>query len=117
MSDYHILDTSEDGNSVRVVFHIPIPPGSNKAGVSYRTALSQWAGPQASVVPGVGAEQTALTSGSLYEIVLLVDTNPGDTAALKLRDRLDAMFIAMKSETWMKLRTRLDYWGFSRTTT
>lgn len=117
MSDYHILDTPEDGNSVRVVFHLPIPPGKNKASVDYRTALSQWAGPQVSVIPGIGAEQTALTSGALYEIVAMVDTNPADTAALKLRDRLDAMFLAMKSETWLKLRTRLDYWGFSRNTT
>jgi len=115
MSDYHILTVSDDGNSMRVVAHFPVPDTTNDVGVNYRTALVQMlGGEQQSEVPFIEqAEQDALNAGELYEHSAMFHTWPGETTVQK-RDRLDTLWTESKTQIQQALAYRLSYWGYSR---
>jgi len=115
MSDYHILTASDDGNTLRVVAHFPVPDTDNDIGVNYRTALVQMlGGSQPSVVPFIAqAEQDALDAGELYEYSTQFYTNPGETT-LEKRARLDALWEEKRIRVQASLAYRLSYWGYSR---
>lgn len=115
MSDYHILAVSDDGNSMHVVAHIPVPDVTNDVGVNYRTALIQMlGGEQASSVPFIEeSEQAALNAGELYEHSAIFHTWPGETT-LQKRDRLDTLYGEAVTRIQAALAYRLSYWGYSR---
>jgi len=115
MSDYHILTASDDGNTLRIVAHFPVPDTNNDIGVNYRTALVQMlGGSQTSAVPFIEqAEQDALDAGELYEYSATFNTWPGETTIQK-RDRLDALYATKQADVLTALSFRLSYWGYSR---
>ena len=115
MSDYHILTTSGDGNTMQVVAHFPVPDAPNDVGVNYRMALIQsLGGEQLSGVPFIDAgEQAQLNAGELYEYSATFHTYPGETT-LQKRDRLDALWAETQTRVLQQLSYRLSYWGYSR---
>ena len=115
MSDYHILTTSGDGNTMQVVAHFPVPDTNNDVGINYRTALIQsLGGEQASAVPFIAqAEQDALNAGELYEYSATFYTWPAETV-LEKRARLDALWAEIRAQVLQRLSYRLSYWGYSR---
>jgi len=115
MSDYHILTASDDGNTLRIVAHFPVPDTNNDIGVNYRTALIQMlGGSQTSAVPFIEQiEQDALDAGELYEYSATFNTWPGETK-LQKQDRLDALYVTKQADVLAALSFRLSYWGHSR---
>ena len=115
MSDYHILTSDRYGNSYQVVFHVPIPDQANQAGYSYRTALVEWQGGSSNItsrIPNPGTELTQLQSGELFEEIRIFFSVPAETL-LEKRNRLDAMFANVVSDTQARLQAILGYWGYS----
>lgn len=116
MADYHILSADRYGNTFQVVMHFPVPDQLNDAGVNYRTAIVEWQGgaPIQSILSNIGAEQTQLDAGELYEQSYTFHSNPGETQAQK-QAKLDAMWDQKRAETQADLVKVLSYWGFNRT--
>jgi len=117
MADYHILRGSADGNSLTVVFHVPIPDQNNTAGINLRTALSELNGGSVeSVLPsnrlGTG-EQAALDAGALYEHVFEYHTRPGMDAAEKQAE-LDQRYSNLSTGIANQVANQLEYWGYGR---
>lgn len=117
MSDYHILEADQYGNSFRVVFHVPVPNQTNEVSYNYRTAIVEWQGGAENVQSAVpfisGAELTQLQAGELYEVAESFNSNPTETLAQK-RDKLDARFAAVVSDVQSDFQDRLGFWGYSR---
>jgi hypothetical protein len=118
MSDYHIRQADEYGNRFTVVFHVPIPDVDNQASINYRTAIVEWQGgaPIQSTLPSLGAEQTQLDAGELYEVVEAFNSNPNETLGQK-QARLDARWTALASvqgDFIQDLQNVLGFWGYNR---
>ncbi|MCK4826940.1 hypothetical protein KA005_65005 [bacterium] len=115
MSDYHILTADKYGNSFQVVMHFPVPDQTNEASVNYRTAIVQWQGgaPIQSILTDIGAEQTLLDAGEIYEQSYNFHSNPGENQATK-QAQLDAMWDEKRIEVQAELVKILSYWGFNR---
>lgn len=116
MADYHILAADRYGNSFQVVMHFPVPDQTNEAAVNYRLAIVQWQGgaPIQSILTDIGAEQTQLDAGELYERAYSFHSNPGETQPQK-QARLDTMWDEKRIEIQASLVKVLSYWGFNRT--
>ena len=115
MTDYHVLAADRFGNRFQVVMHFPVPDQTNKVEINYRTAIVQWqeGAPIQSRLTDIGAEQTQLDAGELYERSYSFNSNPGETQAEK-QTRLDAMWNEKKIEGQAELLKILSYWGFTR---
>lgn len=117
MSHYHVLNADENANRFKVVFHIPIPNGTNLAGYSVRTAVVEFQGGTVNIgseVPFIaGTELAQLQAGELYEIARYLNSNPGETLSEK-RERLDTMYTELVPNTQSRLQNMLSYWGYSR---
>ena len=116
--NYHILNSRELDQSVRVAFHIPIPNANNSVGVNYRTALKQFKPFTASQVPWLtGTEVTQLQNGELYEymgtVVYRVKASDVDKQTI-----IDAEYNELRGGTkksiLKKLQAQLKYWGKDR---
>jgi len=72
MSNYHILSQDIKRKSVQVVFHVPIPTGTNAANISWQNAvLADLGGADNinSILSDIDApELAALKSGALIEV-------------------------------------------------
>lgn len=109
MSDYHILDSAEKKNGVRVAFHVAVPDTNNQVGTSWRTALTQWRPNRTSVVPGLD-HQADLDSGAIIEEVHLVEYSALATDQQKLV-AVEAYYTAHKTALLNRLQNILRYWG------
>lgn len=115
MSNYHVLDAANTGDTIRIAFHITVPSETNAIGYNIRTALSEdEAISKTSIVPWIEtAEQTLLTNGELYEHVYSFKTNK-DVPNLTKRDRMDAKYTSLVSTVQEGIRQRYTYWRFNR---
>lgn len=116
--NYHILNSKEKDQSVRVAFHIPIPNTNNSVGVNYRIALKQFKPFTTSQVPWlIGAEVIQLQDGELYEhvisVVYRVKASDVDKQTI-----IDAEYNRLRGGTdesiLKKLQSQLKYWGKDR---
>jgi hypothetical protein len=120
MSQWHGREGIPDGNTYRVIFHIPIPSANNRVGVNYRTALiGSGIGGTTVMTEGNGtgqiptAEKNSIATGALLEVNETIDTNPGETANA-LTTRLNARFTELANVNGpflSELKRRLEYWG------
>lgn len=115
MSDYHILDGTEEARTYRVVFHVSVPDENNSVSVNLRTALAADVGVvKTSKVPGLAAaEQTLLTNGELVEVVEAYTRLTGNTLAQD-QAALDARFTTLTTKVANRLRDEYKFWGFAR---
>ena len=122
MANYHVLTGSPDGNSFRIVFHVPVPgAGNNRANVQWRTALANSGLGGTTVLrsgDGTGgtisaAELASIQSGALFEVVEDVPTHPGESAA-QYQARVDALYTAVVARAQAALQGRLTYFGHTR---
>ena len=115
MANYHIMEVSESGKTVRVVMHIPTPAGNNLAGKAYAQAIIEDAdASKVSVVPGIGAaEVTALANGTLAEREVNFSTSLGATNAVK-QAQLDTLYTFTSAQVQEFIRRRYWAWGLSR---
>lgn len=125
MSNYHVLELNEKGDTARVVFHVPTPAGTNAAGKTFSSALKEYLEarvPQGEVriisqVPWLEAEHSTeyadITNGIIYEHMETVEF------AINLSDAEKA---AIVDERWThlagfipgRIRERLRFWGYDR---
>lgn len=120
MSQWHARDGLPDGNAYNVIFHVPIPSGNNRVGVSYQAALiASGIGGTTVMAEGNGtglittAEKASIASGAVLEVVEVFNTNPGETANA-LVARVNARYTALADVAGAflsNLKRRLDYWG------
>ena len=120
MADYHVLNTDESGNALRVVFHVAIPNLTNDAGVNYRTALVAWLGGAddptviQSACPFISAgELTQMQAGEVFERVVELSSNPSEDYPTE-QARLDAWHATVASDVADLVQTVLQYWGYER---
>lgn len=117
---YHVKTQREDGRSADIVFHIPIPIEDNSAGVSLRTAVSEYVKPRNndgsygtfnSKIQGIDAgELTQLQNGELFEVSESVDFLAADTNGDKLA-KIEARYTALTTGALTKTRSLLKFWG------
>lgn len=113
MSNYHILNVSNDGNLVNVVMHFPVPDTNNAVGLNHRTVVQQVFGVQTSSVPFIsGAEQTQLTAGELIEHSVQFYTRPGEDTAGKVAG-IESLFVDEQARVLAELAYQLSYFGYS----
>ena len=123
MSDMHVING--DGKCTwRVVMHFDVPNVNNSATVNYRTALKNSSLVDAanpSVLPdgngedgSIGiVEKQQLVDGVKYELVLTIrlDGSGSDNASRILA--LRAAYARTETETIVKLKNRLKYFGYN----
>jgi len=114
MSDYHLLESAEKDQAIRVAFHVPVPDELNSVGVNLRTALTQYQPFTTSAVPAIDTtEQASLEKGELYEHVRQIKYTAAWTNSQK-QSHLDAYYTNIVTKIQKKLRAVLKYWGHSR---
>lgn len=123
MSSWHARIGDSDGNSFRVLFHLPIPSANNRVGVNYRSALvGSGIGGKTEMTEGSGAglissaEKADILSGAVYEYGEIITTNPGETAG-QLQARIDARFTELSNANagvLLRIQRQLTYWGHDR---
>jgi hypothetical protein len=120
MSNYHILSCTEKDHEIKVAFHIAIPDTNNAAGVSWRTALSQWRPSPESSVPWLEAdypdEYASMQTGEIFEHLETVPVNADLSNSAKLAI-IDSKYTALSSEIKEKLQKILKYWGYNHDVT
>ena len=116
MADYHITSADIYGNRFSVVMHFPVPDEVNEASVNYRTAMVEYQGgaPIASALTNIGAEQTLLDAGEIFEKSYSFNSNPNESPAQK-QSKLDALWATKRVDETVRLSHILSYWGFNRT--
>ena len=114
-AQYFVLDSSDDGDSVRVAMHFAVPAETNLAGLTLAQCLVQDASvSKTSVVPWVSsARQALLDSGQVYEHVIVFKTN-GNLPASTRRARLDQRYRDLQPIVADALRRRYWAWGYER---
>lgn len=123
MSNYHVRGISEDGRYATVIFHIPIPLENNAAGVSLRTALSEYIKPRnsdgtygiyQSMMYGINpVELTQIQSGELYEHEERITFQAAATN-LEKQTQVDNRFTDLSTIVVNRMRERLKFWGKNR---
>ncbi len=122
MSNYHVRMIRDDGREASVIFHIPIPNENNSAPISLRTAVSQFIKPRnddgtygvfKSQIEALGAEETQLQNGELYEHVEVVKFLAADNNAQK-QTKIDNRYTALTTGILNRIRANLKFWGFDR---
>ena len=116
MSDYHILQGTDDGNSFSVAMHFPVPNVPNAVGTNYRTALveSRDLSTFESAVPWIDPlELTDLRAGIKLEHLYRFRSNPTETLAQK-RDKLDVAYADELAIIQPQLSLSLEFWGYDR---
>jgi len=111
MSNYHVMEASNDGGSIRVAFHIPVPVENNIAGKALSACIvADDNFDKMSKVPGMKAsEQNKMTAGTLVEKIINFRTNKGVPNATK-QARLDARYLSTVAEVQEGIRQR--YWAY-----
>jgi len=114
MAKIHVLEND------RVVFHFPVPAGSNAAGVAWCMALVQSGlGGASAMTEGQGAglitleELNQIKAGEVAEVVAtlpLASAPEGEPVANFLAER----WVQMKDELTTGLRTALKHYGMIR---
>jgi len=108
MPNIFILEGNEDGTIYRVVFHFPIPDVPNKAGISYRTLISQHEN-TTSVIPDLdSAIQTKLTNGELYEYVCSINRSP---SIIENETELKNLYNELKHKVLKSLENKYIFYG------
>lgn len=104
-----------DAQRTRVAMHIATPAGTNLAGKTYATCLTEDPDHSTvSVVPALaGQEITDLANGSLYEHVVTVKTENGLTNVEK-RNLVDAAYSAAVAKVQAAIQAKYWAWGFER---
>lgn len=125
MSNWHVKTTSKDGRRASVVFHIPVPVGSNDASPakSWRDAIAEQIKPQNtdgsfgtwfSQLQGIDAgELGQIQAGELFEKVDNVAFQANDSD-LEKRDKIDTKFTELSTEIINEKKAELKFWGFAR---
>ena len=119
MSDFHVLEVSERKDVARIAIHVTTPAGNNAAGKSYASAAKEYqGGSPVTAVPWLVAtnptEATAITNGSVVEVLERVEFNGMNTNAQKLA-ALQAHVSARKAAIASRLQEILRFWGFDGT--
>lgn len=120
MANVHILD--KQGALYRAAFHVPIPGGNNSAGVAWSAALLRSGIGGTTVLPdgdGTGGtisatEKTAITNGTVYEVVDNIDPMSGGTGGAAINATLDALYAAKQTEVQQLVQGQLSQYGRTR---
>lgn len=114
MSDYHVMRAAEDGGTIDLVFHVPVPDENNAAGVNLRTCLVEDEGVvKESIVTWIEtAEQTALSAGELLEYPYILHTHKDVPSAVKAA-KIEELFTAGVPVVQEQLRQKYIYWHYN----
>ena len=123
MSDWHALEDSELGNELLIAVHTSVPGGNNNADptpIPWTQAVVEYTiysrGSTTSRVPNLGAEQTDLDNGDIYETIVSVRSSAVDTPAQRLA-AVQARAGEVQTEVGAFLANALKYWGGNGTAT
>lgn len=116
MGKVHLLYAAEAPGEFRVVFHFPVPEGSNAIGVSYRDALALSGVAQPTVLreadhPGCisNAEEAQIDRAEIYEHVGEYAVT-GSTSAQRIASLL-ATWESERTQVLTELQQKLNYFG------
>ena len=117
--DYHVLSENAD-KSVSVVFHIPVPVGSNGIGTTWRDAVVIDQGGVANIQatpsswPDISAsEQTQRETGEIIEQTVTVRYSRQGLNNTQKRNEVEAAWTAAEAQFQSAGQARLGLTGFS----
>jgi len=123
MSDYHVRESSRDGRSVRVIFHVPVPVEVNQSGKPLRDSISEGGevrGNDGSVRKVRSelkrldsAERINLENGVIVEVVESIHFKANATKIQKT-NKIDAKFNKLKNSALKRTRTKFELFGLNR---
>jgi len=119
MADIHVLEGTKTGSSYTytLVFHIPVPEGTNAVGIPWSTVVKAVHGsPVASRCSKISStEQDQLDSGLMIEKVVSIRLNPdkGD----KVLDDVKKLYNKVKEEVLRDLAKMYKYYGLEMSAT
>ncbi len=118
MADMHVLESSGDGLSWKIVMHFAVPDTNNAVSVNHRTALvNSGVGGTTVLVEGTGpgqiltAEKALIDTGEIFEHVAEFRVESGGTSTAQLRASIQGFYAAEKSRMLALLQSRLRYYG------
>lgn len=112
MSDYHVMEIRDKGDSAHLAFHFDTPAGTNAAGVLYSDALVAWLSPTTDV-PDLGqTEADAIAAGTVIEYAEMVEFDANATNQQKL-NVIEARWTQLSSIIPGRIQENLRFWGFS----
>lgn len=123
MSDIHVLRASADGDSLRVVFHFPVPDMNNDIGFNIRNViLASGLGGITQLSEGTDAgqidpvEKAQIEAGVVFEQGLSLSRAillSGGTTLAEIRNTLRSYYTQMKRDTTAAMRTALQFYGYT----
>jgi hypothetical protein len=115
--NWYALSASNDGNSVQIAYHIPIPSANNLVGINYQVAIiNSGIGGRTILATGTGpgqitsADLALIQNGSLFEYVEQLAIDPSKTLP-QLSALVNARFSALTASVQATLQKQLAYFG------
>jgi len=113
MADKHVLQGADDGYSVTVAFHIPIPDATNEDAQNYRDLIAAHEDTQSQVPDITQAEQDQLDTGELVEEIRSVEIDTGANSQDHNQAVIDDLYTQATNEVQTRLENRYKYYGVS----
>jgi len=119
MSNYHILEQSEDKKTVRTVFHLPVPDYTTEAAVKLEASLVAAKDSESPVsqVPNLATdnptEYAAIQAGKIYEHVEAVRYSSVNLTNSQRIAEIESRYKILAVDAIEPLKTRLDLFGKS----
>ena len=113
---YHIIDQAPDQKTINVIFHIPVPAGTNSANVEWKDAIVQAAGPDGitSVLTNVDPTEGGLIStGEVIEHREVIRFSKLSLTNAEKKAEIEAAYTARKTIILAGKQLKLQWIGFS----
>ena len=114
MADYYVLEQDPKAHRAKVAFHFSTPAGTNTQTLSYSDCIAEDESVEkTSAVPAARLDagaQTALTNGTLYELVTTIEYDGNSTNAEKLA-AIQAKFTSMNTVFQANVLEIYKFWG------
>ena len=114
MSNYHVLKQTDLKHEVRVVFHFPVPAGTNEAGKNFSDCVKEDLAPEDSAVPNLvtdnPTEHGQILNGEVLEVQKTVEFNATLTVAQK-RAVIEQEWT--DTQALLKKENEYQWWGYA----
>lgn len=117
MSDYHIQESAIDLKTIRAIYHIPVPVGSNTVGISWRNALVAYKGGADEITSELlgipSADLTAMKAGELLEHCTTYRFSVLELTDAEKLAEIKAAYTTARTSLITVLQVILKYYGYA----
>lgn len=118
MSQYHVLEQSQDKKTIRVVFHFPVNQSATNAASILYTDIVKKCCDLTSILPNFetefSTEYNQMQNGLLIERLVVIRFSSTSLTAGEKRDEIEARWEPERVSEFAALQTEWEWYGYSR---